>query len=145
MKIAIAADHRGFALKQAILENYYYKDYQFIDFGTNSPASANYPELIPPVCQAILDHQVDAGVLLCGTAVGMSIGANRYKGIFAATVFMPEIAIKARQDENANVLVFPADFVDYQTVKASLDNWFDHKFAGGRHEERLVYLQKLPL
>jgi ribose 5-phosphate isomerase B len=145
MKIAIAADHRGFALKQAILNNYYYKDCQFIDFGTKGPEPANYPELIPPVCKAILDLQVDAGILLCGTAVGMSIGANRYQGILAATVFVPEIATKARQDENANVLVFPADFVDYQIVKASLDNWFDHKFVGGRHEARLAYLQKLPI
>jgi ribose 5-phosphate isomerase B len=145
MKIAIAADHRGFALKQEILENYRYKDYQFIDFGTNSPAPTNYPELIPLVCQAILQQQVDVGILLCGTAVGMSIGANRYQGIFAATIFAPEVASKARQDENANVLVFPADFVDYQIIKASLDNWFDHKFAGGRHAARLAYLQKLPL
>jgi ribose 5-phosphate isomerase B len=145
MKIAIAADHRGFALKQEILENYCYKDYQFIDFGTNSPEPTNYSELIPPVCQAIIQHQVDAGILLCGTAVGMSIGANRYQGIFAATIFAPEVATKARQDENANVLVFPADFVDYQIVKSSLDNWLSHKFAGGRHETRLAYLQKLPL
>ena len=145
MKIAIASDHRGFELKEKILQNYHYKDYQFIDYGVKNTAPANYPELIPPVCQAILQHQVDAGILLCGTGVGMSIGANRYQGIFAATVFTPEIATKARQDENANVLVFPADFVDYQIIKASLDNWFSHKFAGGRHEIRLAYLRKLPI
>ena len=106
MKIAIAADHGGFALKQKLIEAFTPKGYQFDDLGTNSEESVDYPDYAEKVCRALLAHKADLGILVCGSGIGISIAANRHKGIRAALLYSDEVAALARKHNNANIAVF---------------------------------------
>ncbi len=135
MKICIGSDHRGFELKENIIE--FYKNYEWIDVGTDSSEVTDYPLYAQAVCAAILEKKVDSGILLCGSGIGISIAANRFKGIYAALCWSPEVARLAKEDDNVNVLVLPADFISLSQAVSCIDIWQKTAFKGGRYAKRL--------
>ena len=140
MKISIGADHRGYDLKQALVEHF--SDYQFLDAGTFSSERTDYPLFAKKVCANILEGSAQAGILICGSGVGMSIAANRHKKIYAALCWTPEIAYYAKKHDGANVLVLPADFIDNDLVVKIVSTWLETKFEGGRYERRLCMIDE---
>ncbi len=135
MKIAIAADHGGFELKEALKQHYVALD--LIDLGTYSADSVDYPDYAQKVAQAILLKQADLGILICGTGIGISIAANRYKGIRAALLYSAEAARMAKAHNNANILVFGGRTMAVDDVINRIDTFMQTSYEGGRHQRRL--------
>lgn len=140
MKIAIGADHRGFALKQAIIEHF--KEHEFDDKGACSTERSDYPVFAGAVTSAVISKRAEVGILLCGSGIGMSIAANRVKGIYAGLCWSPAIATKAKENDGINVLVLPADFLTAAEAYLVIDAWLNASFRGGRHQERLSTLDE---
>lgn len=140
MKISIGADHRGYELKRAIIEHF--RQYQFLDVGTFSLERTDYPLFAKKVCADILAGNASLGILICGSGIGMSIAANRYKKIYAALCWAPEVAHYAKKHDGANVLVLPADFVDTELALNIISSWLETGFEGGRYERRLCMLDE---
>lgn len=142
MKIAIAADHGGFELKQTLIENLASDQLTFEDLGTYTTQSVDYPDVADKMAEHILAGKSDLGILICGTGVGISIAANRHKGIRAALIYNENVAELAKEHNNANVLVFggrtmkPEDVVRYCRI------FLDSEFQGGRHLNRIKKLDK---
>jgi ribose 5-phosphate isomerase B len=136
-KIAIGADHAGFDLKE-LLKNWLERNgYFFKDFGTHSTESADYPDFAHPVADAVEKKQFDLGVLICGSANGVAITANKHQGIRAALCWTEEVAELSRQHNNANVVCIPARFVSTELAEKILDRFLHSSFEGGRHERRV--------
>ncbi|MDE3126676.1 MAG: ribose 5-phosphate isomerase B [Gemmatimonadota bacterium] len=144
-RIAIAADHAGFALKEKLEAVLAGLGYEVEDLGTTSADSTDYADYGHPLAAGVSDGRLPRGVLLCGTGLGMSYVANRYPNVRAAVSWTPEIAELARRHNDANVLVLPARFVDDDTAVAILRTWLDTPFEGGRHERRVVKIERSPL
>ncbi len=141
MKIAIGSDHAGYELKKVVYSWLDQHGHEVNDMGPYSDESVDYPDYAHKVAESVACGEADQGVLLCGSGVGVSIVANKVKGIRAALAFNPEIAGLARQHNNANVLCFPARYSDPETIKKSLENWFAAAFEGGRHERRVSKIE----
>ncbi|MBA3751783.1 RpiB/LacA/LacB family sugar-phosphate isomerase [Candidatus Dependentiae bacterium] len=140
-RIAIGSDHRGFQLKSYLLnENL---SCEWLDCGTFSSERTDYPLFVLPVISALHAGTVDGGILICGTGVGMAIAANRHKGIYAGLVWNEEIARLAKEDDNINVLVLPADYMSDQTAVACISSWISAVFKKGRYQERLSLIDSL--
>ncbi len=137
MKIAIGSDHAGFEFKKTVIEWLELHDYEFEDMGPYNEESVDYPDYAHKVAEAVAGKQCDSGILLCGTGIGVSISANKIKGIRAALACNPEFATLARQHNNANIICFSARFTDKATIEQSLYNWFTTDFEGGRHQRRV--------
>ena len=141
MKIAIASDHAGFHLKEGLKAFFERNNIDYIDFGTDSTASVDYPDFAKKVVDCIRNGCADFGVLICGTGLGMSMAANRFKGIRAALCFFPEMARLARKDNNANILVLPGRFMGIELAEWVMSAFLETKFEGGRHERRIKKLE----
>lgn len=137
MKIAVGSDHAGFESKKIVLDWLEQKGYESSDMGPYNEESVDYPDYARKVAEAVAGGVFDSGVLLCGTGIGVSIAANKIKGIRAAVACNPEFATLARQHNNANIICFSARFTDKATIEKSLHNWFAANFEGGRHERRV--------
>jgi len=137
MKIALAADHAGFLIKEAIKKHLIDNNYQIQDFGTFSEESVDYPDTAHPAVRSIVGGANDAGILICGTGQGMQLTANRYPKIRAALCWSPEIAELARKHNDANVLAIPGRFVDEKTAVSIAEIWLKTDFEGGRHRRRV--------
>ena len=135
MKIAIAAAHGGLELKEALKQHY--ADLDLIDLGTYSADSVDYPDYAQKVARAILSEQADLGILICGTGIGISIAANRYKGIRAALLYSAEAARLAKAHNNANILVFGGRTMAVDDVINRIDTFMQTSYEGGRHQRRL--------
>lgn len=140
MKIAIGADHGGFQAKEALISYLQSKGFDVKDLGTNSEASVDYPDFAQKVCQEILNAQADLGVLICGTGIGISIAANRFKGIRAALLYSDDVARLAKLHNNANIAVFGGRTMSVQEMKQRLNIFLNTEFEGGRHIRRLEKL-----
>lgn len=135
--IAIGADHAGFEYKD-LLQNYLReKGFELKDFGTNSADSVDYPDFAHPVASAVESEEFRFGILICGSANGVAITANKHQGIRAAIGWTEEIAALARQHNNANILCIPARFVSEEEMRNITDRFFATDFEGGRHENRV--------
>ena len=132
--IFIASDHAGFELKKQIVNSI--KDY-FIDLGVDSKNSADYPDYAKKLVSKINTTENSKGILICGSGVGMSIAANRYKNIRAGLAFKAEIAKLIRKHNDANVLVLPGRFMDIKEALKCIMNFLTTNFEGGRHKNRL--------
>ena len=141
MKLAIGSDHAGYELKKTVYSWLESNGHEVEDMGTYSNDSVDYPDYARKVAESVASGQSDQGVLLCGTGVGVSIVANKVRGIRAALAFNPEIASLARQHNNANILCFPARYSDPGAIEKSLENWFAAEFEGGRHERRVAKIE----
>ncbi len=140
MKIAIGADHGGFALKESLKQHY--QNLKFIDLGTYSEESVDYPDIADKMAAEILNNRADLGILVCGTGVGISIAANRHKGIRAALVYNEEVARLVKEHNNANVLVFGGRTMELTDVIKYIDSFMAAEYAGGRHQRRLDKLDE---
>lgn len=134
-KIAIGADHAGFEYKELIKEHL--KAYELKDFGTHSLDSVDYPDFAHPVAFAVESKEFDFGILVCGSANGVAITANKHQHIRAAICWLNEIASLARQHNNANIICIPARFVSENLAKEMVDTFLSTAFEGGRHENRV--------
>lgn len=137
MKVAIGADHGGFEVKQKLVDYLKAKDFEVVDEGTVSSESVDYPDFAAKVCEDVLHGWADCGVLICGTGIGISIAANRYRGIRAALLYSLETAALARQHNNANVAVFGGRTMSLEEIKERLDVFLNTDFEGGRHLRRI--------
>jgi ribose 5-phosphate isomerase B len=137
--IAIGADHRGYAAKQVLLAQLELDGMTiaWIDYGTNSDERTDYPLYARPVAHAVQHKEVDAGILLCGTGVGMSIVANRYARVYAALVWNTEVAARARQEDNANLLILPADYLSTDQIQSCITAWLSASFNQERYGKRI--------
>jgi ribose 5-phosphate isomerase B len=135
--IAIGSDHAGFEHKEALKKWLTDSGYTIKDFGTHSLDSVDYPDFAHPVASAVEQKKFDLGVLLCGSANGVAITANKHQGIRAALCWTDEIASLARQHNNANIVCIPARFVSEELAKKITDVFLNRAFEGGRHEKRV--------
>jgi len=136
-RIALAADHAGFEEKEKLKTTLTELGVDFVDMGTNSAESVDYPDYALKVGRAVANGEADQGLLVCGSGTGMAIAANKVHGVRAAVAWSPDIARLAREHNNANVLSLPARFVSDDQAKEILKAWFDADFEGGRHERRV--------
>jgi ribose 5-phosphate isomerase B len=137
MHIHIGSDHAGFDLKQQLAEDLRQLGHTLSDHGTHSTDSTDYPDYAHAVARAVEEDSQTIGILLCGSANGVAITANKHAGIRAALCWTPEIAKLARQHNNANVLCIPARFVDHDTAVEMVTNFLTTAFEGGRHQTRV--------
>ena len=135
MNIVIAADHGGYELKEAIKKHY--ETLNLLDLGTYNAESVDYPDIAKKAVHAIQNKIADWGILICGTGVGISIAANRYKGIRAALIYSTDVARLAKEHNNANILVFGGRTMAVDDVIKYIDTFMQASYEGGRHQRRL--------
>ena len=135
LKIAIGADHAGFDYKEAIAK-WLIAD-TMKDFGTYSSASADYPDFAHPVASAVESGEFDFGILVCGSANGVALTANKHQGIRAAICWNEELASLARKHNNANIVCIPARFISIEEAEKIVKTFFSTEFEGGRHATRV--------
>lgn len=145
IKIAIGADHRGFEQKnwlitQVTISN---KEILWVDVGADSTNRSDYPEFAFNVAKLVQSKEVDFGILLCGSGVGMSIAANRLKYVYAGLAWNEKIAQMSKEDDNINVLVLPADYINLQEAKNIIIAWLSAEFKGGRYQSRIDMIDLL--
>jgi len=136
-RIAIGCDHAGFAYKEMVKEFLISEGYEVKDFGTNSETSVDYPDFVHPLADSIENGEKDLGILICGSANGVAITANKHQKIRAAIAWKNELASLARQHNNANVLCLPARFISAQEAKDFTMTFVSTDFEGGRHQNRV--------
>ena len=141
MKIALGADHGGFILKEKIKHHLEEKGFKVFDKGTYSEESVNYPTYAKAVAQSILDNEVDFGILICGTGIGISIAANRIKGVRAALCNNTTMAKLSREHNNANILALGARMTGDILAFDIVDEFLKTNFLGGRHLERIESIE----
>ncbi len=137
MRIAVASDHRGFAVKGKILARLAELGHEALDFGPESSQSVDYPDFAAKVAAAVSSGQVDRGILICGTGMGMCIVANKFAGIRAAPCHDDLTAEMSRLHNDANVLCLSADLLGDRLVNRMVEIWLKTEFEGGRHKRRL--------
>lgn len=143
MKIALGADHAGFELKDRIMQHLQQKGIETQDRGTNSPESVDYPDFARLVGHMVSRQQVELGILVCGSGIGMAIAANKVEGIRAAHVSSEYEAQMSREHNDANVLALGARVLDPEQALAIVDKWLATQFAGGRHERRVEKIAQI--
>jgi ribose 5-phosphate isomerase B len=140
--ILIASDHAGFELKEKLERQLIELGYDVEDLGPADAKSTDYADFAHPLAKRVSEGEAERGVLLCGTGLGMSFTANRYPRVRAAVAWTPEIAVLAREHNDANILVLPARFVGEDEGTAILKAWLDTPFAGGRHARRVAKIER---
>lgn len=135
-RVALASDHAGFGLKEIVKEHLSERGMTPLDLGTDSTRSVDYPDYARKVCEAVLAGDAVKGVLICGTGLGMSMMANRYKGIRGALCHDHFTAVAARSHNDSNVLILGSRILGTDLAREIIDTWLDTPFEGGRHERR---------
>jgi len=139
--IIIGADHAGFEMKEKIKTSLTTKGFSVVDKGTYSPDSVDYPDFAHAVARELENDTTKIGILLCGSANGVAITANKHAHIRAAICWTAEIASLARQHNNANIICIPARFVDEPTAEKMVDIFLTTEFEGGRHAKRVEKIE----
>ncbi|GAB3824892.1 ribose 5-phosphate isomerase B [Pontibacter rugosus] len=137
LTIAIGGDHAGYTYKAMLKEVLAGLGHQIRDFGPDSEASVDYPDHVHPLAKAVVNKEVDFGILICGSGNGVAITANKYQEIRAALCWQVDLAELARQHNNANVLCIPARFVSEDVAKEMVRAFLQTEFEGGRHQTRV--------
>ena len=143
MIIAVASDHGGFALKEMIKAHLTERGYEVLDLGTHSEASVDYPVYGKACGEAVAGGKADLGVVVCGTGIGISIAANKVKGIRCGLCTSVEMAELTKKHNNANILALGGRTTDPALAVAITDAWLDAEFEGGRHERRTKMLDQM--
>ena len=141
--IAIGSDHGGYLLKEEIKKHLKEKGYEFKDFGTDSTASCDYPVYAEKVCRAVQSGECEKGILVCGTGIGMSMCANKCRGIRAAVCGDHFSAEFTRKHNNANVLCLGARVIGAGVAMQLVDIFLTTEYEGGRHEKRVEMMMQL--
>ncbi|WP_316786373.1 ribose 5-phosphate isomerase B [Pedobacter frigiditerrae] len=135
LKIAIGADHAGFEYKEILKD--FLANYEIKDFGTHTADSVDYPDFAHPVASAVESGEFHFGILVCGSANGVAITANKHQNIRAAICWENELAALCRQHNNANIICIPARFVSTNVAKEMTTTFLTTAFEGGRHQNRV--------
>ena len=143
MKLAIGNDHVAVDMKNEVKEYLESLGHEVIDVGTNSTERFNYPVSGYKVACMVRDHEVDAGVLICGTGVGISLSANKVHGIRACVCSEPYTAKLSKQHNNSNIIAFGARVIGIETAKMILDEWLNAEYEGGRHQTRIDMIAEI--
>ena len=139
--LAIASDHAGVQYKKDLIAYLSDKGYTCINLGTDTEDSVDYPIYADAVCQKITGGEADLGILICGTGIGMSIAANKHKGIRAGLCCDPDSASLTRQHNNANILCMGARILSFEQTIAITEAFLQAEFLGGRHQRRVDMLE----
>jgi ribose 5-phosphate isomerase B len=142
MKIAIGNDHAGTDYKNAIINHLKSKGITVVNYGTNNNNSVDYPDFVHPVANDVEDNKVDFGILICGSANGVAMTANKHQKVRAGICWTKEITELTRQHNNANICCIPARFTALQQAIQIVDTFLNTEFEGGRHQNRV---NKIPL
>ena len=137
MKIVIGCDHGGFEHKNAIVEHLKERGFEVVDCGIYENKSVDYPDIAVKVCEKITSGECERGFLVCGTGIGMSLAANKVKGIRAAVCSEPYSAELTRRHNDANIIAFGARVVDNKRAEEIVDAFLGAEFEGGRHKTRV--------
>jgi ribose 5-phosphate isomerase B len=137
LKLGIGADHAGYEYKEAIIAYLKELGFEIKNFGTYTPDSVDYPDYVHPLADEVEDKKLDLGILICGSANGVCITANKHQGIRAALCWNEEVAKLSRQHNNANVICIPARFVNLDSAKKMVEIFLSTPFEGGRHQTRV--------
>lgn len=143
MLIAIASDHGGFELKEKVKEHLRERNVKFVDLGTNSTESVDYPVYGKACAEAVASGKAERGIVICGTGIGISIAANKVKGIRCGLCTSVEMAKLTRQHNNANMLAMGGRILETETAFAIVDAFIDTEFEGGRHKRRTDMLDEM--
>ena len=137
MKISIGNDHAGPEYKKAIVEMLKANGYEVTNYGTDSADSVDYPDFAHPVALDVETKKADFGIIICGSGNGIAMSANKHQGIRAALCWMKEIAVLARQHNNANIISIPARFTSIPQAVEMVQTFLNTDFEGGRHQNRV--------
>lgn len=137
MKIGIGNDHAGFPMKKELVPILESMGHEVIDYGTHNEERCDYPVYGEKVANAVAVGEVDCGVLLCGTGIGMSLVANKVRGIRAAAVSEPYSAKLSKMHNNANIICLGARVIGIETARMICEEWLGAEFEGGRHQDRI--------
>ncbi|TRX68446.1 ribose 5-phosphate isomerase B [Flammeovirga kamogawensis] len=142
MKLAIGGDHAGYEYKDEIIKHLEANGHEVKDFGPFSTASCDYPDYVHPLATAVENGEYEFGITICGSGIGVSMVANKHKGIRAGLCWEPVLAALTRQHNNANVLSMPARFISLARAIEIVDTFISTDFEGGRHQNRV---DKIPV
>lgn len=143
MMIAVASDHGGFALKNIVKAHLIERGFKVVDLGTDSEASVDYPVYGKACGEAVISDKADVGIVVCGTGIGISIAANKVKGIRCGLCTSVEMAKLTKQHNNANILALGGRTTAPDLAVEIVDAWLDTEFEGGRHERRTAMLDEM--
>jgi ribose 5-phosphate isomerase B len=143
MIIAIASDHRGFEAKRKLVPMLKQKGHKVEDFGCDSATSCDYPDFAVPAGRSVIDGKSDVGILLDGSGIGMSVAANKIKGVRAALVHDEVTARRSREHNHCNVLCLGTDLLSEAQINKIVEIFLDTAFADGRHTRRLDKIKEL--
>jgi ribose 5-phosphate isomerase B len=143
MRLAVGSDHAGFPLKRALIVHLEAAGHDVVDLGTHGTEAVDYPDYGAAVGQCVARGDVELGVCVCGSGIGIAIAANKVAGVRAATVHDVTSAHLAREHNNANVICFGERLIGYEVARESLDAFLGAEFAGGRHEPRVAKIDAL--
>jgi ribose 5-phosphate isomerase B len=143
MKVALGSDHGGFELKEAIKKHLNRKGIEFVDYGTFNNESVDYPDYGRITAEAIMKGDCDRGIVICGTGIGISIAANKVKGIRCALVSEEYSARMAKAHNNANMIAMGGRVVGEGIATGIVDVWLETEFEGGRHERRVEKIMEI--
>ena len=143
MKIAVAGDHGGFELKEKVKEHLIKRGFDVEDLGTHSEASVDCPTYGKACGEAVASGKADLGVVVCGTGIGISIAANKVKGIRCGLCTSVEMAHLTKQHNNANILALGGRTTEPELAVKIVDEWLDTEFEGGRHQRRVDMLDQM--
>ena len=143
MKIAIAADHAGFALKEKLRSKLEKEGHEVVDFGTASAESCDYPDFAQTVGREVAGRQVDRGILVCSTGIGMAIAANKISGVRAAPALSEDEVKLTREHNDANILTLGARYLDEEHAAGLVHTFLETEFQGGRHARRIAKIAQL--
>ena len=141
MKIAIGCDHAAYNEKSEVIKFVQKLDFKVIDCGTNSLDSVDYPEFGKAVGSKVKNNEADRGIVLCGSGIGISIAANKVKGVRAALCTSIDHAIMSRKHNDANVISLGARMTSLEDIKLIIKAWLDTEFEGGRHQKRIEQIE----
>ena len=143
MKIAIGADHAGFALKEKLRRRLAGEGHDVVDFGTDSGDSCDYPDFAQPVAREVAQGRSDRGILVCSTGIGMAMAANKVDGIRAAPAQSEDEVRMTREHNDANVLTLGAKYLDEDRAAGLIEVFLNTEFSGGRHARRVAKIAQL--
>ena len=140
-KIGLASDHAGYEMKEFLVGYLDSLGYDVFDFGCHSPERCDYPDFAHPLAEAVAAKDVESGIALCGSGIGMSITVNRHAGVRGSLCWDVELAELTRQHNDSNILVLPARFIDNTQAVQILDKFLATAFEGGRHIARIEKIE----
>lgn len=143
MRIAVGTDHRGFEIREHVVNMVRSLGHEVIDLGTFSPEGVDYPDIAAAVGGKVRDGEVDRGILICGTGLGMCIAANKIRGVRAAPCYNDVAAEISRRYNDANVLCLSADLVGERRLDRIIEVWLNTPFEGGPHADRVAKITEL--